>query len=151
MNPQSILLVEDNDDDADLTAMAFQDAKITNPIIRVRDGVNALDYLFGRGEFAAVDPLLLPAVILLDLKLPRVGGLEVLKQLRASPRTRHLPVVILTSSNQDRDRLEAYTHHANSYVRKPVDYDEFVVATRQLGLYWTVTNLPPPEIGRSAD
>jgi two-component system response regulator len=139
-----ILLVEDNDDDAELTMMAFREAKIANPVVRMRDGVEALDYLFARGKYSEEANAPLPAVVLLDIKLPKVSGLEVLKQLRAAHRTQHLPVVILTSSDEDRDRFEAYASHANSYVRKPVDYDEFVVATRQLGLYWTVTNLPPP-------
>jgi two-component system response regulator len=139
----NILLVEDSDDDADLTMMAFKEANIANPVIRVRDGGDALDYLFARGAYCG-DTNILPAVILLDLKLPRVHGLDVLKRLRASPRTAHIPIVILTSSNEECDRLEAYTNHANSYVRKPVNYDEFVAATRQLGLYWTETNVPPP-------
>jgi two-component system response regulator len=148
MNSQTILLIEDSDDDAELTMMAFRDAKIANPVVRMRDGVDALDYLWRRGEFTSDGPMLLPAVILLDLNLPRLSGLDVLKQLRAAPETSHLPVVVLTSSNEDRDRMEAYASHANSYVRKPVDYDDFVIATRQLGLYWTVTNLPPPALHR---
>jgi two-component system response regulator len=144
MTIQTILLVEDNDDDAELTTMAFRDAKIANPVVRMRDGVDALDYLLGRGQFSHEADKPLPAVVLLDIKLPRLNGLEVLQQLRAAERTKHLPVVVLTSSEEDRDRFEAYARHANSYVRKPVDYDEFVLATRQLGLYWTVMNLPPP-------
>jgi two-component system response regulator len=138
---QTILLVEDSDDDADLTLMAFKDANIHSPVVRLRDGVEALDYLFGRGAYEGVS---VPTVVLLDLKLPRIDGIEVLRQVRASERTKHLPVVILSSSQEDRDRLAAYAGHANSYVRKPVDYDEFVSATRQLGLYWTSTNVPPP-------
>jgi two-component system response regulator len=145
---QTILLVEDSDDDADLTMMAFESASIVNPVVRARDGVEALDYLFRRGAYQGRNPAGLPVVVLLDLKLPRIGGHEVLKQIRAAPETKHLPVVILTSSDEDRDRLEAYTNHANSYVRKPVDYDQFVLASRQLGLYWTVTNLPPPVVTR---
>ncbi len=142
MTPQAILLVEDNDNDAQLTIMAFEKAMIINPIVRVSDGVEALDYLFARAKYAGrVVP---PAVVLLDLKLPRIGGLEVLQQIRASAVTQYLPVVILTSSDEDQDRLQAYANHANSYVRKPVDYDQFVVASRQLGLYWTVLNRPPP-------
>jgi two-component system response regulator len=141
MTRAPILLVEDNDDDADLTEMAFRDAKISNPIVRVRDGVEALALLHG----AALDvPALLPVVVLLDLKLPKIGGIEVLKSIRASEATKHLPVVVLTSSNEDRDRIEAYAHFANSYVRKPVDYQAFVAASRELGLYWTVTNIPAP-------
>lgn len=141
---QAILLVEDNSDDAELTMMAFREAKIRNPVLHVEDGVEALDYLFGRGRHATRDASELPAVVLLDLKLPRLNGLEVLAALRADQRTKHLPVVILTSSNEERDRLTAYDHHVNSYVRKPVDYDEFVVAARQLGLYWMVLNIQPP-------
>jgi two-component system response regulator len=140
----AILLVEDNDDDAELTIMAFKEAKIGNPIVRVADGVEALDYLFARGRHADRRADELPTVVLLDLKLPRLGGIEVLKQVRASPLTRHQPVVILTSSAEDQDRVAAYDNHVNSYVRKPVDYDEFVAATRQLGLYWSVVNMRPP-------
>lgn len=139
MTQPPILLVEDNDDDADLTAMAFREANVSNPIVRVRDGVEALAQLYGN-EGA---PPVLPVVVLLDIKLPRVGGLDVLKSIRTHEATKHLPVVILTSSDEDRDRLEAYAHFANSYVRKPVDYDRFVTASRELGLYWTVTNVPP--------
>jgi two-component system response regulator len=141
---QTILLVEDNDDDAELAAMAFHRAKITNPLIRARDGVEALDYLFGRGKHAERDLSDLPAITLLDLKLPKVSGLEVLKAIRSDERTKHLPVVILTSSNEDKDRLGAYDHFANSYVVKPVNYDQFVAAALQLGLYWMVLNAPPP-------
>ena len=144
MKEQTILLVEDSDDDAELTVMAFKRAKITNPMVRARDGVEALDYLFGRGEHAGRDVSQLPAVALLDLKLPRVSGLEVLKVIREDERTRHLPIVILTSSNEDKDRLGAYDHFANSYVVKPVDYDQFVAAALQLGLYWMALNAPPP-------
>jgi two-component system response regulator len=141
---QSILLVEDNDDDAELTARAFKEAKIGHRMFRVADGVEALDYLFGRGTHADRDAADLPAVVLLDLNLPRMAGLEVLEALRADERTKYLPVVVLTSSTEDIDRLAAYRHNANSYVRKPVDYDQFVVAARQIGLYWMGLNLPPP-------
>ena len=144
IDEQTILLVEDNDDDADLTVMAFRSAKITNPLIRARNGVEALDYLFGRGEHAGRDVCDLPAVTLLDLNLPNIGGLEVLKAIRADERTKHLPIIILTSSNEDKDRLGAYDHFANSYVIKPGDYDQFVTAARQLSLYWMVLNAPPP-------
>jgi two-component system response regulator len=146
MKSAAILLVEDNDDDADLTIMAFQEAKIGNPIVRAKDGVEALDYLFARGPHQGLSAPAAPVLVLLDLKMPRLGGLEVLKEVRASAATRRLPVVVLTSSDEDKDRLTAYDHHVNSYVRKPVDYDEFVAATRQLGLYWTVTNVPPPRV-----
>ena len=141
---QTILLVEDNDDDAELAALAFHRAKITNPLIRARDGVEALDYLFGRGKHAKRDVSDLPAVALLDLNLPKVSGLEVLKAIRADERTKHLPIVILTSSNEDKDRLGAYDHFANSYVIKPVDFEQFAASALQLGLYWLVLNAPPP-------
>jgi two-component system, response regulator len=139
----TILLVEDNDDDAELTRMAFREAKISNPVVRVEDGVEALDYLFARGKHASRDVTDHPAIVLLDLNLPRLSGLEVLAALRTDERTKHLPVVVLTSSTEERDRLTAYDHHANSYVQKPVDYDQFVAAARQLGLYWMVLNVPP--------
>jgi two-component system response regulator len=139
---QSILLVEDNEDDAELTARAFLQARIANPLVRMADGVEALDYLFGRGGFTGHEPQALPIVVLLDLKLPRLDGLDVLKAIRTHERTQYLPVVMLTSSDHDRDRLSAYQHRVNSYVKKPVDYDQFVDAARQLGLYWAVINLP---------
>jgi two-component system response regulator len=145
MNPeQTILLVEDNDDDAELTTRAFGNARIKNALIRVRDGVEALEYLDGKGAYAGRDIDELPAVVLLDLNLPRVDGLTVLKSIRAHERLKHLPVVILTSSNEDKDRLAAYEHFANSYVQKPVDYEQFVAASRDLGLYWLVLNRPAP-------
>jgi len=141
---QAILLVEDNDDDAELTLMAFQAARISNPILRVRDGVEALDYLFGRDSYSGRDLDDLPVVVLLDLNLPRLGGLDVLKAVRSAEHTRHLPVVVLTSSDEEKDRLAAYSQFANSYVRKPVDYAQFGAASRELGLYWLVLNRPPP-------
>lgn len=141
---QTILLVEDNDDDAELTVRALKRANIKNPLVRSRDGVEALDFLFGRGKHAGRDVRNLPAVALLDINMPKISGFEVLKEIRADERTRHLPVVVLTSSNEDKDRLKAYTHFANSYVIKPVDYDQFVTAASQLGLYWLVLNAPPP-------
>jgi two-component system response regulator len=141
----AIFLVEDNDDDAELAMMAFSRAKLVNPLVRARDGVEALDYLFGRGEHAERNSGELPAVVLLDLKLPKLGGLQVLQAIRADERTKHLPVVVLTSSDEERDRLGAYDHFANSYVLKPVDYDQFVGAALQLGLYWLLLNVPPPE------
>lgn len=139
-----VLLVEDDDDDAELTALAFEGARIRNPMVRVRDGVEALEFLFGGGDVPAHAPADLPAVVLLDLNLPRVGGLEVLKAIRADERTRNLAVVILTSSAEERDRFAASAERANSYVKKPVDFDQFVVAAGQLGLYWMVLNLPAP-------
>lgn len=144
---QTILLVEDNDDDAELTLRAFKARRISNPIVRARDGVEALDYLFGRDKFAGRDRDDLPAVVLLDLKLPRLSGLDVLKAIRADEHTRYLPVVVLTSSDEEKDRLAAYSEFANSYVRKPVDYDQFVTAARDLGLYWLVLNRPLPRPG----
>jgi two-component system, response regulator len=144
MSGQTILLVEDNDDDAELTIKAFQDAKVSNRLVRAKDGVDALEYLFRSGRYADRVPSDLPAVVLLDLKLPRKSGIEVLTAIRADPGTRHLPVVILTSSAEEQDRLAAYDQHANSYVRKPVDYNQFVAAARHLGLYWMVLNLPAP-------
>lgn len=148
MNPeQTILLVEDNDDDAELTLRAFKSKRISNPLLRMRDGVEALDYLFCRGSHAGRDPDDLPAVVLLDLNLPRLDGFQVLKAIRAGERTKHLPVVILTSSDEEKDRLAAYSQFANSYVRKPVDYDQFTAAARDLGLYWLVLNRPPPRPG----
>lgn len=140
----TILLVEDNDDDAELTVRAFKRQRISNPLLRVRDGVEALDYLHCRGNHAGRDPDDLPSVVLLDLNLPRMNGLEVLKAIRANERTKYLPVVILTSSDEEKDRLAAYKEFANSYVRKPVDYDQFASAARDLGLFWLVLNRPPP-------
>jgi two-component system response regulator len=141
---QTIFLVEDSDDDAELALMAFSRANLVNPIVRVRDGVEALDYLFARGKHAERNVSELPAVVLLDLNLPKLNGLEVLQAIRADERTKSLPVVILTSSNEDRDRLRAYEHFANGYVLKPVDYDQFVAAALQLGLYWRVVNITQP-------
>jgi two-component system, response regulator len=143
-SPNTILLVEDSDDDAELTAMALKEARVSNPLVRVCDGVEALDYLCGKGKYAGRDMRETPAVVLLDLNLPRRNGLEVLQAIRHTDGLRHIPVVILTSSTEDKDRLAAYTQYANSYVQKPVDYDQFVAAARQLGLYWMVLNVPPP-------
>jgi two-component system response regulator len=143
---QAILLVEDNDDDAELTLMAFTAARIFNPIIRARDGLEALDYLFGRGAHSGRDRYDLPAIVLLDLNLPKLGGLEVLAAIRRETHTQYLPVVILTSSDEEEDRLGAYRQFANSYVRKPVDQDQFTAAARELGLYWLVLNQPAPRI-----
>jgi len=144
MNDTVILLVEDNPDDEALTVRALKKNKILNEVVVARDGVQALDYLFGQGPHAGRDTKETPQVVLLDLKLPKLDGLEVLRRLRADPRTRLLPVVILTSSNEDQDRINGYGLGANSYVRKPVDFDAFVTATAQLGLYWLVLNEPPP-------
>jgi two-component system response regulator len=140
-----ILLVEDNKDDIELTLMAFEQARITNPVVVAKDGVQAIEYLFGEGPYAGRDTAEQPVVVLLDLKLPRLGGLEVLARIRADERTKHTPVVILTTSTEQDDMIRASDLHANSYVRKPVDFDTFVGATRQLGLYWTVLNMPVPQ------
>ena len=144
MPDSAILLVEDNPDDEALTLRAFHKNNISNPVVVVRDGAAALDYLFGRGEYQGRDLEDQPQVILLDLKLPKVDGLEVLRQIRANARTRLLPVVILTSSREEQDIVEGYSLGANSYVRKPVNFDEFVEAARQLGLYWLLLNEAPP-------
>jgi len=140
-----ILLVEDNRDDVELTLMAFSQSRITNPVIVARDGVEALDYLFGTGKYAGRDSSDQPVVVLLDLKLPRLGGLEVLERMRDDSRTTRTPVVVLTTSSEHDDMIRAGELHANSYVRKPVDFDNFVDAARQLGLYWTVLNELPSE------
>lgn len=139
-----ILLVEDNPDDEALTLRALRTAGISSEVVVARDGVEALDYLFGTGHYAGRDIGALPQVVLLDLKLPRLDGLEVLRRIRSDERTRLLPVVILTSSTEDRDRIEGYRLGANSYVRKPVDFGQFAAAVRQLGLYWLLLNQPPP-------
>ena len=138
-----ILVVEDNPDDVELTLRAFEKSKVANEVIVARDGEEALDYLFATGAHAGRDSSLVPEVVLLDLKLPKVGGLEVLRRLRADERTRRLPVVVLTSSNEERDIVQSYELGANSFVRKPVDFAQFVDAARQLGLYWLVLNEPP--------
>ena len=140
---QVILLVEDNADDEALTMRALKKNNITNKIVVARDGVEALDYLFARGSHAARDTGVQPAVILLDLKLPKLDGFEVLRALRADIRTKLLPVVILTSSKEQQDIANGYNLGANSYVRKPVDFQQFVEAVRQLGLYWLVINEEP--------
>jgi two-component system, response regulator len=139
-----ILLVEDNRDDEALTLRALTKNNIKNHVVVAHDGVEALDYLFGTGNYTGRDLTEMPQVILLDLKLPRVDGLEVLRRLRAEERTRLLPVVILTSSNEERDRINGYGLGANSYVRKPIDFNRFLEAVRQLGLYWLILNEPAP-------
>lgn len=139
-----ILLIEDNPDDVELTRRALSRSNVANELVVVTDGAEALDYLFARGEYAARDMSATPAVVLLDLKLPKIDGLEVLRRIRSDERTRLLPVVILTSSNQENDIRDSYELGANSYVRKPVDFEQFVEATTTLGLYWLVVNQPPP-------
>ena len=140
-----ILLVEDNPDDEALTMRALSKNNIGNDLVVVRDGAEALDFLFCKGAYASRDPHDAPQVILLDLKLPKVDGLEVLRRVRADENTRLLPVVILTSSKQEQDLITSYSLGANSYVRKPVDFNQFVEAVRQLGLYWLVLNEIPPK------
>ncbi len=148
MTEKSILLVEDNPDDVELTLRALKKGNILNDVIVAKDGAEALDYLFGQGAHAGRDVRVLPAVILLDLKLPKVDGLEVLRRLRADRRTRLVPVVILTSSKEEQDVVQSYMNGANSYVRKPVDFDQFTRAVHQLGLYWLLLNEIPPSIER---
>jgi two-component system, response regulator len=147
MNSKVILLVEDNTSDIGLTRRAMEKARISNTMIVVEDGREALDYLFATGAHAARDVADLPALVLLDLKLPNVDGLEVLRQIRADARTRRLPVVILTSSKEEQDLAASYDLGANSYIRKPVDFDQFAEAVHHLGLYWLVLNEPPPRVG----
>ena len=140
-----ILLVEDNPDDVDLTLRAFAKSNIANEVVVARDGVEALDYLFATGAHVGRASAPLPQLVLLDLKLPRIDGLQVLERVRANPKTRLLPVVILTSSTEQRDLTSGYTLGANSYIRKPVDFQEFLEAVRHLGLYWLLLNQAPPE------
>jgi CheY-like chemotaxis protein len=139
-----ILVVEDNPDDEALTLRALKKNNIGNQVFVVRDGAEALDFLFCTGAYVNRDPRELPQLILLDLKLPKVDGLEVLRRIRADERTRQLPIVILTASNEESDLLEGYKNGANSYIRKPVDFNQFVEAVRQLSLYWLVLNEAPP-------
>jgi len=141
---QTILLVEDNASDEKLTRLAFKGCGVANELVAVRDGAAALDYLFATGEYVDRDATVLPRVILLDIKLPKIDGLEVLRRLRADPRTQHVPVVILTSSKQDEDVLRGYALGANAYVRKPVDFGEFAVAAKTVGLFWLLLNEPAP-------
>ena len=152
MEESVILLVEDNPDDEALTLRALKKNNIRNEVVVARDGVEAVDYLFGTGVHAGRDLSALPQVVLLDLKLPKMDGFEVLEPIRSSEATKFLPVVILTTSNEDQDRIRGYGLGANSFVRKPVEFDKFIEAVRQLGLYWLILNEPAPgdtpEIGR---
>jgi len=142
--PKVILLVEDNPDDEALTLRALRKNKVANDIIVARDGAEALDYLFATGKHAGRNPRETPQVVLLDIRLPKVDGMEVLRRIRHDERTRYVPVVILTSSKEEQDLVNGYKLGANSYVRKPVDFDQFVEAARHLGLYWLVLNESPP-------
>lgn len=150
MSQKTILLVEDNADDVELTLRSFKKNNIPNEVVVARDGVEALDYLFSTGPYAAREKWLMPELILLDLKLPKVDGLEVLRRLRADARTRLVPVVVLTTSNEERDKVESYRLGANSYIRKPVDFMEFGQMVRQLGLYWLILNEAPPQAVQAA-
>jgi two-component system response regulator len=147
MSDKVILVVEDNEDDVALILRAFERNEIRNQVVVARDGVEALDYLFATGSYAGRDASLVPSVILLDLKLPRLDGLDVLRRLRADPRTRLLPVVVLSSSNQEQDVAESYRLGANSYLRKPVDFSHFNEAVGQLARYWLTLNTAPPRVG----
>lgn len=138
-----ILLVEDNPDDVELTLRAFKKSNLKNEIVVARDGVEALDFLFGRGAYEGRDVNDLPELVLLDLKLPKLDGLEVLEKIRGHETTAALPVVILTSSDEQDDLVRSYRLHANSYIRKPVDFGQFIEAVQHLGLYWLVLNVPP--------
>jgi two-component system, response regulator len=148
MNSRIILMVEDNPSDVRLTQRALEQSRITNRLIVAEDGVEALDYLFATGASAGRDVADLPSLVLLDLKLPKMDGLEVLRQIRADARTRRLPVVILTSSQAEQDIIASYDLGANSYIRKPVDFNQFAEAVQHMGLYWLVLNEPPPVAGK---
>jgi two-component system response regulator len=143
MDNRTILLVEDNPDDVELTLRAFAKNRLAEDIVVARDGAEALDYLFATGVHEGRDPSSLPRMVLLDLQLPKIDGLEVLRRLRADSRTRRLPVIVLTSSREHQDILRSYDLGANSFVRKPVDFVEFIEAARQLGMYWLGLNEPP--------
>lgn len=140
-----ILLVEDNPDDEELTRLALQESNLTNQLFVVRDGQEALEWLFCQGQHANREPCFVPSLILLDLKLPKKTGLEVLEAIRNNERTRRMPVVILTSSKEEQDVMRGYDLGANSYIQKPVDFEQFTQAIRQLGVYWMVLNEPPPQ------
>jgi two-component system response regulator len=148
MKNRTILLVEDNPDDEELTLRALRQANIANDVVVARDGAEAVDYLFGNARQTEQEAAELPAVILLDLKLPKLSGIEVLQRIRSEPSTRFIPTVILTSSSEDEDMMQSYASGANSYVRKPVEFGAFANAVAQLGIYWMLLNQLPPERGR---
>jgi two-component system response regulator len=148
MEDKVILLVEDNPDDEKLTLRALKKNNILNEVVVAHDGVEALDFLFGTGAHAGRNTAVMPTVVLLDLKLPKIDGLEVLRRIRADERTKLLPVVVLTSSKEEQDLVTSYSLGASSYVRKPVDFNQFIEAVRQLGLYWLVLNESPPAVRR---
>jgi len=145
MTEKIILLVEDNPDDEELTLRALSKANVANEIVVARDGQEAVDYLFGEGKHAGRDLTVMPTVVLLDLKLPKLSGHDVLARMRADPRTRLIPAVILTSSSEEEDKLRGYKTGANSYVRKPVGFSEFAKAVSELGVYWVLINEGPPD------
>ena len=145
MDKATILLIEDNPDDVELTLHAFQKNHMANEIVVATDGAEGLDYLFGTGKYAGRDAEESPALILLDLQLPKIGGLEVLRRVREDERTKRIPVVILTTSDEEEDIVNGYNGGANSYLRKPVDFAEFMNAVKQLEMYWMVLNTPPPK------
>jgi len=147
MDKKTILLVEDNPDDEVLTIHALKESNVSNEVVVARDGVEALDYLFGKGSYSSRDASVMPDLILLDLKLPWINGLEVLQRIRADERTKLLPVVILTSSKEESDLIQSYKLGANSYICKTVDFIQFRKAVQQLGLYWLVLNVAPPKVG----
>lgn len=144
MKDRIILLVEDNPDDEELTLRALRQGNVANEVAVTRDGSEALDFLFCSGSHAGRDPAQMPTVVLLDLKLPKLGGIDVLKRMRADPRTRLIPVVVLTSSSEEEDMVRSYESGANSYVRKPVEFAAFAAAVSQLGVYWMLLNQAPP-------
>ena len=148
MDKEIILLVEDNPDDVLLTKRAFKKSNILNELVVASDGVEALDYLFGTGAYEGRDLSIMPVLILLDLRLPKLDGIDVLRRIRADERTRLIPVVVLTTSKEHQDLIQSYDLGANSYIRKPVDFDQFVQAVKQLGLYWVLLNEPPPVVRR---
>ena len=149
MSERYILLVEDNPDDEELTLLSLRKNNLAHEIVVVRDGVEAIDFLFGNGQYAGRDVSSVPTVILLDLKLPKVDGLEILQKCKSDPRTRHIPIVVLTSSREEQDLAQSYNYGVNSYVVKPVDFPQFSDAVRQLGLYWMLLNAVPAEMPSS--